>query len=337
MKIAILSPYALDRPGGVQRVVEDLAARLTAGGEEPRVIDPVDLGARVRRVTANGSVVPLTFDLDVRAKLRRRLAGVDVVHVHEPLIPTLGWAGGWLPLPKVLTFHADPPGWARMLYRLLPRPPGVLTAVSPRAAGALPARWGPVRVIPNGVDLVRYSTDHPRRPRRVVFLGRDEPRKGLDVLLGAWPQVVEAVGDARLEVVGAHRSTPVDRVTFHGTVEESVKIEILQSSAVLVAPNLGGESFGIVGVEGLAAGCVVVASDLAVFREVLGDGAAYFTPGDPSALALTLIDILSDPGRFAALRTAGAGVVPVFDADRMTAAYLETYHQAVDQVRFESA
>ena len=121
------------------------------------------------------------------------------------------------PVPKVATFHADPPAWVRRLYRgldsrvrSLTRPGTLVTAVSRQAAAALPGRWGPERIIPNGVDAPDSAAPVKRERGKVVFLGRDEPRKGLDVLLEAWPEIRRRHPRARLAVMGASRTEAPD-------------------------------------------------------------------------------------------------------------------------------
>jgi phosphatidyl-myo-inositol alpha-mannosyltransferase len=155
-------------------------------------------------VPANRSRVPLTLDPRCWSRLRAATRSADVVHVHEPFIPLAGWAALRLDQPTVLTFHADPARWTRGLYRtgagplrrLMDERP--LTAVSPVAASALPTRWGEPELIPNGIDVAAYRIEVDRYPHRVAFLGRDDPRKGLDVLLETWPAVRRRFPDAEL-------------------------------------------------------------------------------------------------------------------------------------------
>lgn len=317
-----------------------LAERFRSDGQEVVVVGPasgsapdgtVRLGGVVR-IRANGSTVPITIDPFGFRRAQEALSGVDVVHIHEPLMPLAGWcglraSGG----ARVLTFHADPGAAARRGYRAVariwPRPAGIITAVSRAAAGVLP--WEDVSIIPNGIDVGSYRLATERMTHRVAFLGRDEPRKGLDVLLAAWPSVVGAVPEAELVVIGAQRPLVSPSVRFLGRVEEDEKREVLASSTLLVTPNLGGESFGIVGIEGLAAGAVVVASDLPGFRETLGEAAVLFPPGNVKSLALALIRLLRSPDDVGGRRERGRTRVAAFDWQVVAAAYLGSYRRAL--------
>ena len=301
MRIGLVSPYDLDRPGGVQAQVLGLARRLAEAGHDAVVVGP-GAGAdrsvgRVVAVPANGSIVPLGV-----GRVAAALDDRDVVHVHEPLQP-LSWPALGSGRPSVATFHADVPGWARSVLaggsgvvgRRLRR--SVLTAVSDVAAAPWERMGLEVRRVPNGVEVPAGIEAQPE-PGRVVFVGRDEPRKGLDVLLEAWPRVLDRHPGAELVLVGTDRDGGPGTRSL-GTVAEGVKWTVLAGASVLCAPNLRGESFGIVLVEAMAAGCVVVASDLPAFRSVVGVDGVFVPPGDPGALAAAVGRLLSDePGRY---------------------------------------
>lgn len=347
MKVALVCPYDLEAPGGVQQVVWELAERLERTMSAVTVIGPgpllrpgyVGVG-RSRRLPANRSTVPLSLDPRVGARVRKAVDDCDVVHVHEPFIPLTGWAGTRTGLPTVLTFHADPPRWARSLYqrvsglgaRLVGRAAG-LTAVSPVAASALPPSWGPVETISNGLDHASYSPGVARHGQRVTFLGRDDRRKGLDVLLQAWPEVRRWQPRAELVVLGAERTGDVPGVDFRGRVSEVVKREVLAGSSVFVAPNLGGESFGMVVAEAMAAGCAVVASDLAAFRAVAGEAARFFPAGDAGALAAGIVGLLSDPESARRLGQEAREAARRFDWTFVAAAYGGVYESALARHR----
>ncbi|HSL25124.1 MAG TPA: glycosyltransferase family 4 protein [Acidimicrobiia bacterium] len=335
MRIGLVSPYDLERPGGVQRQVLDLAGLLRDRGEESVVIGPgastvggISVG-RVVAVRANRSVVPLAMGFGAFRQLRRAAAGLDVLHVHEPLIPMVGPAALRAGRPVVATFHALPPGWAARSYRAIPRAwfrGAVLTAVSEQAASA-PSRLGEVEIIPNGIDLTGFAGDGPRRPHRVVFVGRDEPRKGLRLLLEAWPAVREAHPEADLIVIGTAGSSR-EGLQFVGRVSEDQKRAFLSTAAILAAPNLGSESFGVVLVEGMAAGCAVVASDIPGFREVASGAAELIRPGRADLLAATISGLLGDPTKVGVLRTAGWQRAAMFDWSRVLPRYLACYQRA---------
>jgi phosphatidylinositol alpha-mannosyltransferase len=264
--------------------------------------------------------------------MRDALSEVDVIHLHEPLVPLVGWVALGVDKPLVATFHADPRRWVRKVYRGIPAGRlrrSILTAVSPTAASAIPGKWGPVEVIPNGVDTSAFDLPVGRVDRRVCFLGRDEPRKGLDVILDAWPTIRKAVPLAELKVMGADRGSAVAGITYLGRVTGGEKNRMLASSQVYVAPNTGGESFGIVLVEAMAAGCAVVCSDLPAFRDVVGPNARLIPVGDTGRLAAEVIGLLDDTAGARALGEAARRAVSRFDWGVIAARYREAYRRAV--------
>ncbi len=347
LRVGLVSPYDMSVPGGVQQITLELAEELLRLGDEvvllgagnkaslggPGLDEVTVLTGRPLRVRANDSLVPLTVTPSWR-RVRRALADVDVVHVHEPLVPTLGWLALSADKPTVATFHADPPKWARRLYEKAPyvgrrMRRALLTAVSETAAEAIPAEWGSVRIIPNGIDTASYSLPVGRVDRRVCFLGRDEPRKGLEVLLRAWPQITERIPQAELKVIGANRPDSLDGVEYLGRVSRGEKKRLLASSLVYAAPNTGGESFGIVIAEAMASGCAVVCSDLPAFRAVLGDAGRLVPIGDPDMLADAVCSLLSRPQEARALGGAARARASIFDWSVVGAAYREVYREAV--------
>ena len=279
MRVAIVSPYSFDHFGGVQDQAAQLGSWLREAGHDAWVVAPgsggpdgtIHVGAAVS-VPANRSRAPITLDPRAVGRVRAAVAGADVVHVHEPFMPITSLAaliGSKVPI--VGTFHADPGGLARAVYRgaswPLRRLAGrlaVATAVSPVAAASV-ERLVDLRLIPNGVDVDAYRDDLPKA-NRALFIGRDERRKGLQQLLLAWPLIRARVPEAELRVVGAERTSGPAGVTFLGRVDEESKRTELAEASVMCAPNTGGESFGIVLVEAMASGCAVVASDIPAFR-----------------------------------------------------------------------
>lgn len=262
----------------------------------------------------------------------------DVVHIHEPFVPmvSLGALIASTP-PKVGTFHADPSRAVRMAYRaggpvlgIAARRLSVVTAVSAVAASAVDRVPG-VRIIPNGIDVDQYRPSSAPEPFRVMFLGRDDPRKGLDVLLQAWPLVRRVAPEAVLGVVGTMRARGPEGVEFLGRLSGDQKIAELRRASVLVAPNLGGESFGLVVLEGLAAGCAVVASDLPAFRAVAGDSAEYVPVGDPPGIAAAVGHLLSHDSARADLSERAVARARLFGRDVVLGAYLAAYREAIEQ------
>lgn len=346
MRVGLVCPYDLAAPGGVQQVVIELAARLRDGGDEPVVVAPaggpvsvsgiaVEPVGRPLRARANASIAPVAIGPRVMGRVRRALAACDVVHVHEPFVPITGWAALSTGLPTVATFHADPTRWTRRLYALAtPIARRVLrhtllTAVSPVAEGAVPDRWGEVRRVPNAIDVASYRADVVRMPTRVAFLGRDEPRKGLDVLLAAWPAVLRVAPAAELVVIGAERADSIPGVRFAGRVADDEKRRLLASSAVFVAPNLGGESFGIVVIEAMAAGCAVVASDLPAFRHVLDNTGLVVPRGRLDLLAAAISRLVGDPATRETIADACRERAGRYDWPTVVGTYRALYRQAI--------
>lgn len=315
MRIGIVCPYSFAAPGGVQTHVRGLARWLASQGHEVDVFapglwggqQPVDVGFTSAGSSVplpwNGSVARVGFTLGILARARRWLArGFDIVHVHEPVTPSVAYAVLALAREPVVTTHHCA-GAASLPFRLGAVPvrrqlnqARAHLAVSDMAAMlARTYLQGPLTVVPNGVEIQPARTTKPRM-RTVTFLGRDEPRKGLDVFLAAAAQVGPTLPGVRFVVAGAARGGPY--VTVLGEISELRRASLLQHTDVLVASQLGGESFGLVLAEGLAAGAQVVASNLPAFREAFGEGAVrYFPPGDATALARSIVEALARPSQ----------------------------------------
>jgi phosphatidyl-myo-inositol alpha-mannosyltransferase len=341
MRVGLACPYSLDVPGGVQNHVRDLAAALDRRGYEVSVLAPgedstglpsyVETVGKAVPVPYNGSVARLVFGPRVAARTRRWLASgrFDVLHVHEPSVPSVSLLAVWAAdCPVVATFHtantrSRTMSSAAALLRPAMEKISARIAVSESARSTLVQHLGgePV-VIPNGLDCAAFGEADTRPDWQtpgptLAFLGRtDEPRKGLSVLLAALPLVLREHPQARLLVAG--RGSPdilasVDAATrrqiaFLGQVSDTDRARLLASAAVYVAPQTGGESFGIVLVEAMAAGAAVVASDLPPFRAVLGDGryGALFATGDPRDAARVIGELLSSEDDRSALRRRAA-------------------------------
>ena len=352
MRVALVCPYSLSLPGGVQGQVLGLARTLRQRGVSATVLGPCDgpppepgvisVGPSVS-LAANGSVAPLAPD---PAAIRRTLEVLaaeqpDVLHLHEPLVPgpalTALLAGN---VPTVGTFHASGrvPAyvWLRPGVRAVARRIGVRTAVSPEAR-ALAERWlgGACLVLPNGVEVERFAKADPwptpgGTRRTILFVGRHEPRKGLGVLLEAFGRLDR---DAVLWVAGVGPDTTAlaasapAGVEWLGRISDHELAQRLRAATVFCAPSLHGESFGIVLLEAMAAGTPVVASDISGYRDVARhDKEAVLVPGgDPAALAEGLRRVLDDSALAARLVEAGSARASGFSMDRLAGRYVDLY------------
>lgn len=346
MRIAMVSPYAMDRPGGVQDQAGSLVSWLQDEGHDAWLVAPghaggpegtIYLGDTVA-VRTNRSVAPIRLARGTADAVAEAVLGADVIHIHEPFVPAVSLAAlriDWI--PRVATFHADPGRGVRLLYRLARRQWRRLSgnlaeavAVSPVAADAIRPFLGEPTVIPNTIDVGAYQPDSVKTRTRIAFLGRDEPRKGLDVLLEAFGEVRRTRPDAELIVMGAHREEQPG-VDYLGPVDNVEKQIRLAGAAILVAPNLGGESFGLVVLEGMAAGCAVVASSLPAFTYVASDAALYAPPGDVAALVRALNTFLADDDVLSEYQRRAADRAWQFDKRTVVADYLKVYGRAVDK------
>jgi phosphatidylinositol alpha-mannosyltransferase len=301
-----------DPPGSFTRV---LHPRLGRHGHPPPDVIPV---GRSVIVPANGTLPNIVLSPRSVPAIRRALARerFDVLHVHEPMTPAICvaalslWRG-----PVVGTFHAHgalgwmkvgKPVWGFLADRLDHR-----IAVSPHARDTA-AAWlpGEYEVLPNGVLIPPEANAHGRE-HQIVFAGRQEPRKGLHVLLRAWPEIGRRSG-ARLRIVGAdplavrllltRERVSDDGIDVLGFLsQEELTAELLRAKA-LVAPSLGGESFGMVLTRAYACATPVIASDIDGYREVMTkETAVSFAAGDERALTEAVVALLGDESRRAAL------------------------------------
>jgi len=346
MRIGLVSPYDLGRAGGVQDQVIRLAGWLSDAGHDSVVIGPGVEGPEgalllgpTTNITANRAQTPIRLDPRVGRRLESVRGEVDVLHVHEPLMPAVSTAAMRLKGPaKVATFHADPPVWARRLYRYgrsgvraVLRDASVITVTSPISGSSIEGIVD-YRIVPNGIDVADYETG-PKNPLRVTFLGRDDERKGLSVLLAAWTAVRSAVPEARLTVMGADRGVAVDGVEYLGWVDDPAKREVLSAAAVFCAPNLGGESFGIILAEAMASGCAIVASAIPAFEHVAGPTARLCNPGDVECLAREIIGLLTTPEDARRLGGEAAERVVQFDGATVAAQFVAAYEEAIEERR----
>jgi phosphatidylinositol alpha-mannosyltransferase len=346
VKVGLVSPYPWDVPGGVVAHVRDLAETLIGLGHDVSVLTPVDddgaqLPAYATRagrsvpVPYNGSVSRLTFGPLSLTRVRRWLhdGNFDVLHLHSPetfslsLLALMNARG-----PIVATFHA---AHARSRILALMQSPLQVhiekivgrIAVSPAARKTIVEHLGAdAVVIPNGVHVAAYADatpldGWPGNGGAIGFVGRiDEPRKGLAVLLEAMPYLWKEHPRLRLLVAGPGEIDERldDRVVPLGQVDEKTKARAYHSIDVFVAPNIGGESFGIILLEAMSAGTPVVASDLDAFRRVLetsgGSSAGVLaTVGDAESFAHAIATVLGSDARRNLMRKAGMDVVRRYD------------------------
>lgn len=372
MRIGLVCPYAFDVPGGVQFHVRDLAEYFIAQGHDVSVLAPVDDDAtslpayvtscgRAVPVRYNGSVARLTFGPVTSSRVSRWLeeGDFDVLHLHEPVTPSASLMALWASSePVVATFHTSNIR-SRAMHAANPLLRPSTEKIRARIAVSEEARdtvrrhlGGDAYIVPNGVDTGRFTPDGAvtqwtgtsERPT-LAFLGRiDEPRKGLAVMVAAMPAILDALPGARLVVAGpgevdeiSERLNPRVRAAteFLGAVSEDDKVALLRSADLYIAPHTGGESFGIVLVEAMAAGAPVLASDLKAFTAVLGSGPAgrTFPVGDSAALAKEALDLVATPAERARLRDLGLRRARSFDwnvvAERVMAVY-ETVIEGAD-------
>lgn len=344
VRVALVCPYDLGVAGGVQSHVLGLAGWLARHGVEAVVVGPGDRAdagvtirsvGRSRRIRANDSVAPIGVDPRMVRRLGEAVAGVDVVHIHEPFVSVAGWAAMRTDKPTILTFHADPPAWVRRAYRagrfLVARRlarTSAITAVSRVAATAVRALGVEPEIVPNAVELPSRRPDLDARALAVTFVGRDDPRKGLDVLLAAWPKIRAANPNAVLTVVSNAPPVEAEGVDHRGPVSNEAKVAALRDTKVFVAPNRRGESFGITLIEAMAAGCALVASDIPAFRAVAGEAARFVPPGDVDALAAAVNGMLADDADRIARAERGWVDVQRFGWDTVGGIYERMYHNA---------
>jgi phosphatidyl-myo-inositol alpha-mannosyltransferase len=364
----MVCPYSLAAPGGVQAHVLGLARGLRGLGHQVEVLAPaqadsaanplpefVTPAGRAVGVPYNGSVAPLAFGPVAVNRARRWLHDhdFDVLHLHEPVAPSLSLiALALADRPVVATFHfATARSWALAAAHGLLQPTmekiTARIAVSPLARRVQVEYLGGDAVeIPNGVDVSHFAKaqplpGYPRAGGTVGFVGRfGEPRKGMPVLLAALRTVARIRPDLRLLVVGhgdaaalrrAAGPALASRIRVLGALGDEGKAAVLASVDVLCVPAVGGESFGIVLSEAMAAGTPVVASDLDAFRLVLDGGqAGVLVPaGSPAALSAALDDLLGDPERCAALAAVGRARAAMWDWPVVARRVLQVYETAV--------
>jgi phosphatidyl-myo-inositol alpha-mannosyltransferase len=369
MKVGIVVPYSWSFWGGVQEHADHQARALQSLGIEAKIVMGHDPPGRLTKllhpkegrhvrppeyvipvgrsviVPANASLPNLILSPPAMLRMRRIFAEerFDVIHVHEPYAPILSaFALVVADCPTVATFHAagEKLGWypmGRRMWGIAVERADYRIAVSEAARRAAEAyAGGPIDVIPNGIFLPERF-DAGGRDGNVVFIGRNEKRKGLEVLLRAWPEVA-AKTSARLRVVGAdplsvrwlarRQALSLERVDLLGGLSEEELTAELEAASLLCAPALGGESFGMVLTRAFATATPAVASDIEGYAAVADESSAVLVPpGDPAAVARALVELLSDEPRRAALGVGARKVAEGYSWDRIARRLVEIYEQ----------
>lgn len=351
MRIGMICPYSLTVPGGVQTQVLGLARAVRRKGHSVRVLAPCDGPPPDAGVTplglslptaSNGSVAPVAPDIPAQLRTIRAMRdeAFDIVHLHEPLAP--GPTTTCLltkPAPMIGTFHM---AGRSLPYELMPRVVKYLAnrlddrvAVSEDARAMAKKYLGhEYALLFNAVEVRRYddSPTHAADAPTILFVGRHEERKGLRVLLDAASSLP---ADVRIWIAGEGPQTADlqaefagdPRLEWLGAISEGEKIARLKGADVFCAPSLHGESFGVVLLEGMAAGTPVVASDIPGYANAArqGSDAALFSPGDPAALAAAIRQVLDDPDRARDLVVSGRERATEFSMARLADLYIGRY------------
>lgn len=363
MNIAMISPYSWDVPGGVNKHVEQLSEYLRRRGHDVTVAAPggCENGEYHRvgdsfSIRFNRSVANIAFGPRVTRDLKRFLEARDfeLLHLHEPLVPSASMlALHYSRCANLATFHAAKEegsrayALARPLLEPMMRKIDVRVAVS-EAARELVSRYfpGDYRIIPNGVDTARFSPDGDRLPGLedglfyLLFIGRAEPRKGLEVLLEAFPKIREKNPEARLLVAGAESPVrKMDGVIWLGRLTDGQVPMAYRSARLFVSPALGSESFGIILIEAMASGVPVVASGIPGYRAVVEDGrqGRLFSTGSSEELARAVIELMGQPNTLSRMADAALAKSRQYSWEVLVPRIEEAYMEAIENRTRRSA
>jgi phosphatidylinositol alpha-mannosyltransferase len=340
-------PYSWDTPGGVQNHIRDLAEFLIASGHDVSVLAPaiddtklpnyvVNAGKPIS-IPYNGAVARVLFGPVAFARVRQWISqgDFDLLHLHEPAIPSISLLACWAADgPMVGTFHAAAKR-QKIIFAIGPILEPAIEKLSARIAVSEAARLTltdhletDAVIIPNGIYAERYTNGKSLDKwsgNTIGFIGRfEEPRKGLSVLVDALPVISRFAPDVKVFVAGPGDPAEViegidpqlrHRFEFLGKISESEKADFVSSVSLYVAPNTGGESFGIILAEALAGGACVVASDIPAFDDLLGHGefGALFESESSTELAKVVIDLLRDENKRKELSSRGKERAKMFD------------------------
>ena len=363
LTIGIVCPYGWDTPGGVQNHVRDLAEFLIAAGHKVSVLAPaideeqlpdyvVSAGKPIS-IPYNGAVARVLFGPIAYARVRQWIGSgeFDLLHLHEPAIPSISLLACWAAEgPMVGTFHAAAKR-QKVIFAIGPILEPAIEKLSARIAVSEAARLTltdhletDAIVVPNGIYAKRYSAGNYQQKwagNTIGFIGRfEEPRKGLKVLVDALPIIARFAPDVKVFVAGPGDPKEFvkeidpelrNRFEFLGRISEQEKADFMSSVSLYVAPNTGGESFGIILAEALAGGACVVASDIPAFDSLLGAGefGALFESENSTDLAKVIIDLLRDENKRKELARTGKKHAQVFDWDVVAEQIFSIYEMAI--------
>jgi len=365
IRIGMVCPYGWDTPGGVQSHIRDLTQHLIDEGHYVSVLAPVsddsiqyedylvNAGKPVS-IPINGSVARVIFGPIASSRAKQWIASgnFDLLHLHEPAIPSLSLlACSAAEGPLVGTFHVSTPK-KKAIYAIGPILEPIVEKLTARIAVSELARSTlkdhfetDAVVIPNGIDGQKYAnakiSEEFTGEYTVGFIGRfEEPRKGLQVLIDSLPIVARFIPNVKYLIAGPGESKDFlkeidpqlrNRIKFVGRLSDQEKEIFLKSVKIYVAPNTGGESFGIILAEALAGGAAVVASDIPAFDSLLGNGefGALFQSENPQDLAKVVIDLLREDEKRRTLAQRGKAYAQRFDWDVVAEDIFSIYEMAL--------
>ena len=362
-RIGIVCPYGWDTPGGVQSHVRDLAEYLIAQGHYVSVLAPVindeDIpdyvtsAGRPISIPYNGAVARILFGPLASARVKQWIGSgdFDLLHLHEPAIPSISLLACWASEgPLVGTFHAASTK-QKIAFAITPFIEPVIEKLTARIAVSEAARETlqihldtDAVVVPNGIYAKKFSDAHSDQRwsgNTIGFIGRfEESRKGLSILIAALPAIIEKIPDVRVLVAGPGNPAAVleemepllrQRFTFLGRISEEDKANFMSSVSIYVAPNTGGESFGIILAEALAGGASVLASDIPAFDSLLGHGkyGSLFQSENSEDLAKRAIELFNSPELRRTIARAGREYAQSFDWDVVAERIYDVYEMAM--------
>ena len=362
-RIGIVCPYGWDTPGGVQSHVRDLAEYLINEGHFVSVLAPaiddenlpsyVTSAGRPVSIPYNGAVARVLFGPIAFSRVRHWISqgNFDVLHLHEPAIPSISLLACWAAEgPLVGTFHAAAKR-QKVSFAVIPFLEPVIEKLNARIAVSEAARETLTEhldtdaiVVPNGIYASLYrdgKLDERWTGNTIGFIGRfEEPRKGLSVLIDALPAIITEIPDIKVFVAGPGDSEDAlkeiqpalrSRFTFVGRISEEEKANFLASVGLYIAPNTGGESFGIILAEALAAGASVVASDIPAFDSLLGHGeyGTLFESENFQDLAVKVVALLKDSVARKEIAQRGKNYAQAFDWDVVADKIYDVYQMAM--------